>query len=128
MAYDLSGKVKLVQEPQAFGSGFTKRELGVTVEDEKYPHEMCLEFVQNPGLINSLAIAGFLTVMEGGTVHYLLKLAAEVINIPIAEGVGDFTDLERAVTKEFTGAPYSVSDSELSGCFAGKGGEAAVEL
>ncbi len=47
MAYDLTGKVKLVQDAQTFGSGFTKREVVVTVEDGKYPQEISLEFVQD---------------------------------------------------------------------------------
>jgi hypothetical protein len=47
MAYDLTGKVKLIQEPQTFSSGFTKRELVVTVEDGKYPQEINLEFLQD---------------------------------------------------------------------------------
>ncbi|MEQ9530819.1 MAG: DUF3127 domain-containing protein [Haliea sp.] len=47
MAYDLTGKIKLIQEPQTFNSGFTKREMVVTVEDGKYPQEINLEFVQD---------------------------------------------------------------------------------
>ncbi|MDP4650416.1 MAG: DUF3127 domain-containing protein [Haliea sp.] len=47
MAYDLTGKIKLIQEPQTFNSGFTKREMVVTVEDGKYPQEISLEFVQD---------------------------------------------------------------------------------
>ena len=47
MAYELSGKVKLLQETQTFGSGFQKREIVVTVEDGKFPQEICLEFVQD---------------------------------------------------------------------------------
>lgn len=47
MAYELTGKVKLVQEPQTFASGFTKREVVVTVEDGKYPQEINLEFLQD---------------------------------------------------------------------------------
>ena len=47
MAYDLTGKVKLIQEPQTFASGFTKREVVVTVEDGKYPQEIKLEFLQD---------------------------------------------------------------------------------
>ena len=46
MAYDLTGKVKLIQEPQTFGSGFTVREFVVTVEDGKYPQEIALRCVQ----------------------------------------------------------------------------------
>ncbi len=47
MAYELSGKVKLLQDPQTFNSGFTKREMVVIVEDGKYPQEINLEFVQD---------------------------------------------------------------------------------
>jgi len=47
MAYDLTGKVKLVQEPQTFASGFTKREVVLIVEDGKYPQEINLEFLQD---------------------------------------------------------------------------------
>ncbi|MEM0955153.1 MAG: DUF3127 domain-containing protein [Pseudomonadota bacterium] len=47
MAYELTGKIKLIQEPQTFNSGFTKREMVVIVEDGKYPQEINLEFVQD---------------------------------------------------------------------------------
>ena len=47
MSYDLTGKVKLVQDAQTFSSGFTKREMVVTVEDGKYPQEINLEFLQD---------------------------------------------------------------------------------
>jgi hypothetical protein len=47
VAYDLTGKIKLIQEAQTFGSGFTKREMVVTVEDGKYPQDINLEFVQD---------------------------------------------------------------------------------
>jgi hypothetical protein len=47
MAYELSGKIKLIQDPKTFDSGFTKREMVVTVEDGKYPQDINLEFVQD---------------------------------------------------------------------------------
>jgi len=47
VAYDLTGKIKLIQEPKTFDSGFTKREMVVVVEDGKYPQEINLEFVQD---------------------------------------------------------------------------------
>ena len=47
MAYELSGKIKLIQEPRTFDSGFTKREMVVIVEDGRYPQEINLEFVQD---------------------------------------------------------------------------------
>ena len=47
MAYDLTGKIKLIQDPMTFDSGFKKREMVVIVEDGKYPQEINLEFVQD---------------------------------------------------------------------------------
>ncbi len=47
LAYELTGKIKLIQEPKTFDSGFTKREMVVIVEDGKYPQEINLEFVQD---------------------------------------------------------------------------------
>lgn len=47
MSFELTGKVKLVQEPQTFASGFTKREVVVTVEDGRYPQDINLEFLQD---------------------------------------------------------------------------------
>ena len=47
MSYELTGKVKLVQDPQTFSSGFTKREIVVTVEDGKYSQDINLEFLQD---------------------------------------------------------------------------------
>ena len=47
MAYELTGKIKLLQDPKTFDSGFTKREMVVIVEDGKYPQEINLEFVQD---------------------------------------------------------------------------------
>ena len=47
MSYDLSGKIKLIFDPKTFGSGFTVREFVVTVEDGRYPQDICLQFVQD---------------------------------------------------------------------------------
>ena len=55
MAYELTGKIKLLQEAKTFDSGFTKREMVVVVEDGKYPQEINLEFVQDKvGLLDNL--------------------------------------------------------------------------
>ncbi|WP_439100596.1 DUF3127 domain-containing protein [Congregibacter sp.] len=58
MAYELTGKVKLIQEPKTFESGFTKREMVVTVEDGKYPQEINLEFVQDKVALLDAVSAG----------------------------------------------------------------------
>jgi single-strand DNA-binding protein len=63
MAYDLTGKVKLIQDAQTFGSGFTKREMVVTVEDGKYPQEINLEFVQDTvSLLDNVQVGQEVTV------------------------------------------------------------------
>jgi len=58
MAYELTGKVKLIQDAQTFGSGFTKREMVVTVEDGKYPQEINVEFVQDKVIMLDSLVAG----------------------------------------------------------------------
>jgi single-strand DNA-binding protein len=63
MAYDLTGKVKLIQETQTFGSGFQKREMVVTVEDGKFPQDINLEFVQDKiSLLDALQVGQEVTV------------------------------------------------------------------
>ena len=47
MAYELTGKIKLIQDEQSFPSGFSKREMVVTVEDGNYPQDISLEFVKD---------------------------------------------------------------------------------
>lgn len=47
VAYELTGKIKLIQAEKTFDSGFRKREMVVTVEDGKYPQDINLEFVQD---------------------------------------------------------------------------------
>ncbi len=63
MAYELSGKIKLIQDPKTFDSGFTKREMVVTVEEGRYPQDINLEFVQDKAaLLDNLAPGQEVTV------------------------------------------------------------------
>ena len=63
MAYDLTGKIKIIQEAKTFDSGFTKREMVVIVEDGKYPQEINIEFVQDKvSLLDSLQVGQAVTV------------------------------------------------------------------
>jgi hypothetical protein len=63
MAYDLTGKIKLIQDAQTFGSGFTKREMVVVVEDGKYPQEINLEFIQDKvSLLDTVQVGQEVTV------------------------------------------------------------------
>ena len=47
MTYELTGKIKIIQEEQTFDSGFSKREMVVTVEDGNYPQDINLEFIKD---------------------------------------------------------------------------------
>jgi len=63
VAYDLTGKIKIIQEAKTFDSGFTKREMVVIVEDGKYPQEINIEFVQDKvSLLDSLQVGQAVTV------------------------------------------------------------------
>ena len=63
MAYELSGKVKLIQDLQTFNSGFTKREMVVTVEEGKYPQDINVEFVQDKvSLLDAVQVGQAITV------------------------------------------------------------------
>jgi single-strand DNA-binding protein len=63
MAYDLTGKIKVIQEAKTFDSGFTKREMVVIVEDGKYPQEINIEFVQDKiALLDTLQVGQEVTV------------------------------------------------------------------
>jgi hypothetical protein len=63
VAYELTGKVKLIQDEQTFNSGFKKREMVVIVEDGKYPQEINLEFVQDKiSLLDNLSPGQEVTV------------------------------------------------------------------
>lgn len=63
MSYELTGKVKLIQEAQTFNSGFTKREMVVTVEDGNYPQDINLEFLKEKiSLLDPLQVGQDVTV------------------------------------------------------------------
>jgi single-strand DNA-binding protein len=63
MAYELTGKVKLIGDLQTFNSGFTKKEIVVVVEDGNYPQEISLEFLKdNISLLDSVIVGQNITV------------------------------------------------------------------
>ena len=63
MAYELTGNIKLIFDAKTFNSGFTKREMVVTVEDGKYPQEILVEFVQDKtSLLDALSPGQQVTV------------------------------------------------------------------
>lgn len=45
--YEATGTIKLIEDVQTFGSGFTKREFVVTTEHDKYPQDLKFEVVKD---------------------------------------------------------------------------------
>jgi hypothetical protein len=63
MAYELTGKVKLIGELQTFSSGFEKKELVVTVADGNYPQDISLEFLKEKlSLLDNVSVGQEITV------------------------------------------------------------------
>lgn len=59
---EISGKVKAILEQQTFGSGFTKREVVVTTQ-EQYPQHLLVEFVQDKvALLSNLSVGDDVTI------------------------------------------------------------------
>ena len=73
MAYEITGKVKILQEAETFASGFTKRCVVVTVEDGKYPQDINLEFVQD-------SVSKLDSVNEGDTVTVTFDIRGKEYN------------------------------------------------
>jgi len=47
MSYKFEGTVKVVNETQTFDSGFKKREIIITSQDDKYPQDVKFEFLKD---------------------------------------------------------------------------------
>lgn len=47
MSYNIEGTVKLINDTQTFDSGFQKREIIITTQDDKFPQDVKLEFVKD---------------------------------------------------------------------------------
>ena len=60
--YESQGKIKVINEEQTFGSGFTKREFVITVES-KYPQDIKFELVKDKcALLDSFKVGQEVTV------------------------------------------------------------------
>ena len=63
MNYEIAGTVKLLQEPQTFSGGFTKREIVLNVQDGQYTQDVCIEFVQDKvTLLDAITVGQTITV------------------------------------------------------------------
>lgn len=65
MSYEIKGKVKLLQDTQTFESGFQKRELILTTDDEKYPQDISIQFLQD-----KIQLLDSITEDQEVTVHF----------------------------------------------------------
>jgi hypothetical protein len=55
--YEAQGTLKIINETQTFGSGFTKREFVITTGDSKYPQDIKFEIVKDKcALLDQFAI------------------------------------------------------------------------
>lgn len=58
MSYEYTGTVKKIGEVQTFPSGFSKREIVVTSEEDRYPQDVSFEFLKEKAdLLNNIAEA-----------------------------------------------------------------------
>ena len=63
MSYELTGTIKVIGELQTFGSGFTKKEMVITVPDGNYPQDISLEFLKDKAdLLGALQVGQTVTV------------------------------------------------------------------
>ena len=63
MNYEMAGAVKLLQEPQTFSSGFTKRDIVLSVQDGQYTQDICIEFVQDKvALLDTITVGQIITI------------------------------------------------------------------
>jgi single-strand DNA-binding protein len=119
MAYDLTGKIKVIQEAKTYGAkGFTKREFVVTVAEGKYPQDIALEFVQdNVKLLDGLTAGQTVTVtfdIRGREYNgrYFNNLQAWRIKTGEGEQPADdegppaFTDIDKAPSTDDGDTPF----------------------
>ena len=63
MNYEMEGVVKLLQEPQTFSGGFTKREIVLSIQDGQYTQDVCIEFVQDKvALLDTITVGQIITI------------------------------------------------------------------
>ncbi len=61
--YEFTGTVKAIKPVQTFDSGFSKREIVVTSEEERFPQEIAFEFVKEKiGLLDKVSEADRVTI------------------------------------------------------------------
>ncbi len=118
---EISGKVKVVLEQQTFGSGFTKREVVVTTQ-EQYPQHLLVEFVQDKvGLLADLSVGDEVTIginLRGrewqapdGTTKYFNSIQGWKLDKKTAQPVAN--DVPPPTVEDFGGADFTPSAEEM---------------
>ena len=118
MSYELSGKIKLIQDAQTFSSGFTKREMVVTVEEGNYPQDINLEFLKDKiSLLDNLSVGQQVTVgfdIRGREYNgrYFNNLVGWRIQGDAA-AVGDDYHQSAPPADQFDSSPFDQGDDDI---------------
>jgi len=100
--FTLKGSVKVIGEVMTFDSGFTKRELVVTTDDDRYPQDIKVEFVKDKcAMLDSLkegdkVVAHF--DLRGN--EYNGKYYTSLIGWRIESAGGDFAEQAQSHERE----------------------------
>lgn len=93
MNFEISGRVKVIGEAQTFGSGFTKREFVVTIDEgDKYPQDIPFDCVQDKvSLLDGVNVGDVVDIsynMRGREYNgrYFLNLQAWKLSVSEAGG------------------------------------------
>ncbi len=118
---EISGKVKVILEQQTFGSGFTKREVVITTQ-EQYPQHLLVEFVQDKvQLLADLAVGEEVTVginLRGrewqapdGTTKYFNSIQGWRLEKKSAQALYD--DVPPPSVEDMGGTDFTPSEEEM---------------
>ena len=123
-AYELIGSIKVIGDIQSFNSGFSKRELVVTIPDGNYPQDICVEFHKDRAdLLNALAIGDHVKVTfnlrgreyNGRYYNTLVAWKLETSAEPQVDGAPTSAPPQSAPTTTQAGASVSgfIDDSDI---------------
>ncbi|MBS9768782.1 MAG: DUF3127 domain-containing protein [Flavobacteriaceae bacterium] len=118
---EISGKVKVVLDQQTFGSGFTKREVVITTQ-EQYPQHLLVEFVQDKvGLLADLSVGEEVTIginLRGrewqapdGTTKYFNSIQGWKLDKKSAQAIPN--DVPPPTVEDFGGSDLTPSAEEM---------------
>lgn len=96
MLYEMTGVVKVIGELQTFASGFTKRELVITTDEERFPKDVPFAFTKDRcALLDTVTLGERLKVTFGingreyNGKYYVNLDGIKFEKIDVAGGEGD---------------------------------------